>query len=599
MLNISAKAKVIDRFWVVAIFSLTLFFFGPAQIFLANLDEFPFPTAGTIQFLVGLTLALLVVGMLLLSVIPEGASDRILSLLLAGAFLLWLQGNVLVWNYGLMDGRDIDWSQKTHLGLIDTPLWILFLLLAFIYSPIIKKFARTLSLTLIVAQILNILIVVIPNAQNTGMKRYSIDSKRKFSYSSSRNVIIVVLDTFQTDVFQELFNENRDYEKVFSGFTYFRNSLGGSSVTQTAIPEILTTQQYDNSIPLADFLKNTYTLNSLPLLLKKNNYRCDIFPSSGMGIGMYLDRNLVSNLKDRFPVSFEDVAFLIDLSLFRQMPHFLKIAVYNRQSWLLSRIFKKTTQEHIRSRQAKKNKVEVLPDRLFAESMTNEAKIDSRQPVFKFYHLRGMHPPLRMNELCQWKRMKFNRHDYKLQAQGLMKLMATFLVKLKQIDAFRNSLIFIVGDHGPGNWGLCEINLKALGIALPGTPPNNELLRIKAGALPLMLVKPADDPGEKPLAISDAPVCLGDIPVTVATAIGLKTNFPGRPLFSVVATEKRLRRHLYYEGFLKNKKGFVAPISEYWVQGFSWLDKAWHLSPNIFLPGRKNHAAGVLATNDQ
>ena len=104
---------------------------------------------------------------------------------------------------------------------------------------------------------------------------------------------------------------------------------------------MLTAQQYDNSIPMADFLENTYSGNSLPLLLKKNNYRCDIFPGGNIGIGMYLDRNLASNLKDRFPPSFKDVAFLIDLSLFRQMPHFLKIAIYNRQSWFLSRIFRK------------------------------------------------------------------------------------------------------------------------------------------------------------------------------------------------------------------------------------------------------------------
>jgi hypothetical protein len=587
MISISPQTKTIDRLCVVALFFLTIFFFGPMQIFLANLDEFPFPIAGILKLLVGLTLAGMVLVMLLLSLIPETTSNRILSLLLAAAILLWLQGNVLVWNYGLIDGHDIKWGPKMYLGLIDTPLWVLFLILALIYSPIIKKIARPLSLTLIAVQILNILIVLVPNAKSNSMKRYSIDGTHEFSFSSSRNVIIVVLDTFQTDIFQELLNENRDYEKVFSGFTYFRNSLGGSPSTVTAIPEILTARQYDNSIPLADFLKNTYTNNSLPLLLKKNNYRCDIFPLGGIGIGMYLDRSLASNLQDRFPVSFRDVTFLIDLSLFRQMPHFLKIAVYNRQSWFLTRIFQKSAQERRRSRKVKINMTETLIDRIFTESMIDKAKVDSRQPVFKFYHLRGVHPPLRMNDLCQLEKMAFNRRNYKLQAKGLLKLIDTFVSKLKQIGAFRNSMIFFIGDHGPGNWGLCEINLKALGISLPETPPNSELLTIKAGALPLMLVKPAEDPGEKSLTISDVPVCLGDIPATVAAASGLKNNFPGRPLFSILATENRLRRYKYYTGFNSNKQGFMEAINEYWVRGFSWLDKAWQVNPNVFLPSGK------------
>jgi len=588
------------RLAVAALFSLTIGFFGPARIYFSNADEFAYGFGSLFPFLAALVLAVMGASILLLKVIPQAPSEKLLGIFLATAVLLWLQGNFLVWNYGLLDGHDIEWSKKMYLGLIDTPLWILLLLLAFLYSPIVKKIARPLSLILIIAQLINILIIVVPNARNAGMQFYSFDESRKFSFSSSRNVIIVVLDTFQTDIFQELLNDNRYYEKVFSGFTYFRNSLSGSPSTRSAIPEILTSQQYDNSIPITDFLEKTYSGNSLPLLLKKNEYRCDIFPMGNVAIGMYLNRNLASNLKDRFPPSFKDAAFLMDLSLFRQMPHFVKIMIYNRQSWLLSRLLKNSEPDRRRFRKAaKKMRATLLPDQLFTESMTQEAKVDSRQPVFKYYHLRGIHPPLRMNDSCQLERMEFNRSNYKRQAKGLMKLMATFLAKLKQIDAFRHSLIFIVGDHGPGNWGLNELNLDALGMALPKTPPVPGLLRIKTGALPLMLVKPADDPGEKPLVISDAPVCLSDIPATVAAEVGLKANFAGRPIFSVGTTENRLRRHLHYDGFGNNKKGFMEPMSEYWVRGFSWLDKAWQISPNIFIPNWKNHAARDSAIIDQ
>jgi arylsulfatase A-like enzyme len=236
---------------------------------------------------------------------------------------------------------------------------------------------------------------------------------------------------------------------------------------------------------------------------------------------------------------------------------------------------------------------------MFVEAMAREVEADSRQPTFKFYHLRGLHPPLHMNESCQPERMAFNRPNFKRQAKGELKLMSSFVSLLKRSGAFRNSLIFIVGDHGPGNWGLCDINLGILGRASSTALPVPGLLEIKASALPLMLVKPANDPGKKPLLISDAPVGLGDIPATAAAAVGLKADFPGRPLFSVKAAEDRRRRFLYHEGFASDKQGYLEAIQEYWVRGFSWLDESWHIASNKYLPSWKNHGAKSVLGNSQ
>jgi len=103
----------------------------------------------------------------------------------------------------------------------------------------------------------------------------------------------------------------------------------------------------------------------------------------------------------------------------------------------------------------------------------------------------------------------------------------------------------------------------------------------------LMLVKPMGMKDNQPLAISDAPVCLGDIPITAASAAGLKTDFPGRPLLTVSLHEERSRRFLHYEGFAANNRGYLNPISEYWVRGFSWFDKSWQASGRVYSPWKK------------
>jgi hypothetical protein len=52
-----------------------------------------------------------------------------------------------------------------------------------------------------------------------------------YQFSPEKNVLIIVLDGFQGDVFQEIIDESPQYRKRFDGFTYYRDALGGYPVT--------------------------------------------------------------------------------------------------------------------------------------------------------------------------------------------------------------------------------------------------------------------------------------------------------------------------------------------------------------------------------
>jgi len=569
--------------WAAPLLFLTLFFFGPAQVFYLNSGEFQYSFGELLPFLAGLALAGAAAAMLLAFLAPGKAAEKIQALMLALALLLWLQGNFFVWDYGLLDGRDIAWGNKTFLGVFDTSLWVLLLAMAWRYSRTLKRLARPLALALFVIQALTIGKLALSAARLPTPFRYGIDRNNEFVFSGERNIIILILDTFQTDVFQELLNEDARYAELFSGFTYFRNALGGSPNTRTAIPFILTGRQYDNSQPLSVFLSTTYRRSSLPLLLKRNGFRCDLFTWNYTGI--YLDRSLASNLTARNPIQPRDAAFLLDLSLFRQVPHFLKKQVYNNQRWLLTRIF--TDPPARRTRLARKDlsKKKALKNWQFIQTMKDTARADSPRPTFKYYHLRGLHPPLFKDIDRHYENVKYNRDNYAREAARLLRLMTKFLAELKRIGAFDNSLVFIIGDHGPGNLGLQEIHLQALGNSYPESKQDEALKTIKASALPLMLVQPLGISALRPLVLSDAPASLGDVPATVAAACGLANEFSGRPLFQLGEKEERSRRYLYYKGARETDEGYMGAMSEYWVRGFSWLDSSWW-------DGKKTYTAG-------
>ena len=95
---------------IIAFFVLTLFVFFPAPSILTNSMEF---TNGYLVFLLaGLSFSL--AGALVFLLIFKGlrlAAPRVLekglALLFGFAFLIWFQGNFLLWNYGPLDGRNI------------------------------------------------------------------------------------------------------------------------------------------------------------------------------------------------------------------------------------------------------------------------------------------------------------------------------------------------------------------------------------------------------------------------------------------------------------------------------------------------------------
>ena len=47
--------------------------------------------------------------------------------------------------------------------------------------------------------------------------------KELYQFSSDTNTIIIILDSYQSDIFQEIINEDEKYRDMFDGFTYYRN----------------------------------------------------------------------------------------------------------------------------------------------------------------------------------------------------------------------------------------------------------------------------------------------------------------------------------------------------------------------------------------
>jgi len=585
---------------ILAFFSLTLLVFGPGTVYLTNVNEFS--NSYLDLFLAGLllaaALALLLAALLLgLKVLGAAFYEKGLSLIFAVGVLLWLQGNFLLWNYGPLDGRDIPWSKMARFGYVDTAIWLGVLAAAFVFSRRVVRNAWKACLLLLVIQLAYGAVLYSRHPETANFKRFSIDARNQFLFSKRQNVVIIVLDTFQTDFFDEIIRESPELAGGFEGFTRFRNTLGGYPFTELSVVLMLTGRYYDNSLPYEQWLREAYEGNSIPRVLKANGWRVDLFPKISYSI--YYSGDTVSNIVTGVPFTerVRDIAYTFDLSLFRSLPHFLKRIVYNQRNWFIARlpgrIWKigpkqrdETTRMILpagRSRAKKrrlfsKSAFQKSQDVRFVEAMYSESALGDDAGALKFYHLGGPHIPLVLDEDIKYVEMEVNRENYRKAATASLKLTSLFLERLRQMGIYDNSLIFILGDHGAGSQGQDFVLQPGMAVDEKGTVVN---LPYRINALPLMLVKPLAARGE--LKTSDSPVSVSDIPATVFSALGLAVDAPGESMFSVDANSRRERRFLKYSG--RDVYSFYGDMEEFLVSGPAWMDGAWRHTGRVFTRG--------------
>jgi len=251
---------------VVLLIGSSLFVFGPVTIYTGNSSEFAVPLSAIIYTLLlpGLSFSafLLLIGVLL----PETAFRRYAAIMLAIGVLLWIQGNFIVWDYGLADGRGGNWNETMWRGWVDGALWLFLLLTSLIYFRQVYRISTIISVVVMSVQIVAFIFgyfQTIGNPKHDERVGKQLTAKDAlFSFSSKQNVIHIILDELQSNVFDDIINSDiKRYSQELEGFTYFRNTVGAFPTTQFSIPAIFSTKYYMNDIPIPEFFDTVYTGN--------------------------------------------------------------------------------------------------------------------------------------------------------------------------------------------------------------------------------------------------------------------------------------------------------------------------------------------------
>ncbi len=558
----------------------------PVQIHSDNIYDVAVGLADMLPWLLYLAAPVVAVGVGTLLALPAHGYRVTIALGTGLAVMVWLQGQVLVWEYGVLTGVSIDWWADWHRGLVDSLVWLLVIAVAIVARKAIAGRAGTIAVVLLLMHGVPALKSSLDQPKVPDFHRYSLDESTKFSYSPEQNVIVIILDAFQADIFLKLLDEDPVLEKDFAGFTFFRNAVSGFSKTYPSVTLMLTGQWYDNSTPIQEFIKDRFLDLSIPRELMRQGWQIDLYPHVKRVV--HTSPSIASNAVPviKCDVAAAETGKLVDLGMFRISPHWLKPLWLNGYRWQMGR--------HLTDWCARDAEIEAgdtpptgdaVPDHFalrFLYRSRHESDTGSSSPTLKLYHQMIPHSPFLLDRELQLSALPADAEGYIEQSRAAISLITRFLDDLRRLDIYDSSVIAIVSDHGGGSYrpavdtGLLDAAPRH-GDDGQSNIPGKHL----ASGLPLILIKRAND--QSALRISDAPVSLGDLARTLAEQLGLKNEFPGADMFDVSMDQQRTRPYYYYE-FMNWTGEYLPRMIEYEASGFSWFSHNWRATGRVMAP---------------
>lgn len=555
--------------------------FGPFNIYQGNIDEFAVPLTSILKFFLLPALILFFVTSAIGLLLPKKSHQRYISILFILGILIWLQGNILVWKYGLLDGQGIDWSKNVWRGWVDVSLWVVLLFVALAFYKQIYKIAGFASIALLSLLSVFLIFTSIQKPEIWEVKEKlsltTVPPEEIFEFSSKQNIIHFILDGFQSDIFQEIIAEDIDhYSKSLQGFTFFKENIGSFPTTYMSIPAFLSGKIYRNNIPMRRFLKSVIRGRTITNVMHDLDYEIDYVE------GKFFCKN--ARYSNQYTIAIPyggtrqhilkaNSALMLDLALFRCTPHFLKRVIYNNQQWFTQRILA-SSNSSLRLR--------YFSHQAFLDDLINYMSVSRIKPVYKYIHLMTSHPPVVVNNECDYtKNMKATRENIKIQSKCSLDHFIKFLTKLKTKGVYDSSLIILHSDHGVGRAVKMRNVNEHIDQDLSGVKQSIQI--IAGSAVALMAIKPPQSKGI--LKTSKAQTQLTDIPATISSILNLSEKFEGRSVYEIDPEEVRDRKFYFHKWRHENwKSTYFNRLEEFTIKGSvfdktSWKSVVTHYPP--------------------
>lgn len=433
-----------------------LFFFEPLLIYATNMNGFWFDIRMMILPVSGMFFGFLLAGFIMLLAVYFCNllfSENLLIykwIVLTGFIsfiLLYLQGNWLSWNLPILRGDKINWGDY---GKLENYIFLGALILLCIAIAIcIRKFklnrviyyASAGSSVIFVMLLASLISAMIANNafKAKDVTSFSSTTKNFSTISTNKNFLIFLIDAADSGKFCDVMNSDDDFRGMLDDFTYYPDTLSLYRYTANSIPHILSgvaNYNLDSYNPdYNDYCTGAYNQSALFRKLDQNGYTINLYSNIIVWEGEreYSIENSQS-LHD-FHVGFLPfVKSELKYITFKYLPYGLK--KYSRIEKLDFDSCKLSNTAHLSY--SDKN-------RDIYHSIQNEKILETQnENYFQFVHCHGAHTPWDVDKHLN----EIEDGTYEEQLAASLTMVKAYLQRLKDNNAYDNSVIVIMADHG-------------------------------------------------------------------------------------------------------------------------------------------------------
>ena len=392
--------------------------------------------------------------------------------------------------------------------------------------------------------------IVVANAPATSSSDLVVTEEGLTTVSSKSNVIVFVLDMFDTQFMDDVVEQFPDSTSELTGFTWYHNATGSMIPTRYGIPYIVTGKSFDTS-------SSSFTTDQLASWFSEDNL-LDEAAEQGYSVGVYSDSvgYGLESLKDKtmnvhaIEPGSRNIDFLscakslFGVGLYRDLPSILKPFFWFTTDSVNAAMCPANSSD------AASTPYLINDARMHAsfEDSVLEASDESAGGAYRVIHLQGSHWPYTLNENGESEQLEQVYENQVRQSAGSLSIVSEYIRQLKELGVYDCSTIVITADHGQWQYGSHSI---------PGA------------SNPFLLVKPAGADSSANLQVSEVATGHVDLPGTLEWAIG-KT--PSNPTVFDATDGDRKRYFLY-----TNHDGHTDyELVEYEIDGDANDFSSWH-----------------------
>lgn len=438
------RIKKVDNsdLFCVALFSFMLCIFAPFEIYLSNKGYFFFEGYEMLGYSVlAFCICFTVCATCLFcsALINDRFHSMILGLFFGGTIALYIQGNWDITDYGAWNGSNIDWkafsSQKIVFGIVFVVLIVGCGIWGAIKSHQLSAIAKYVSMFVNSILIVTLGVLLVSNGGMGKEKEYIATVDEELQLSNSKNMIVLLLDAYDSKSFSDIVLDNEDYLGIFNDFTYYPDTVGCYSSTDMSVPMIITGLDYKNDMLFGDYLNIAYENSDLMNWIDKNGWEKDIYfdgllPQGREGYSIANSKPLMRVVNNRKML----MNYMYTMVLFRYMPQPIKNHFY-----FYADNIKATLNMVVGDYEPYSASNFELYDVIDTTSANKE------KAVFQYIHVEGAHEPFNLTEDFV---QSDNETSYEDECKGVLLLVNKFLDTLKENGVYDDTVIVIMADHG-------------------------------------------------------------------------------------------------------------------------------------------------------